>query len=324
MGSLGPTEIPGSLGSMVSTGANRRAMRDREALVALYNGTGGKNWRSNTNWLTEKPVGQWHGVTTDRAGRVTRLSLDENNLAGAIPAELGNLGSIEQAFLDGNELTGFIPPELGCLARLDWLGLSGNELIGVIPPQLGNLAHLEGLGLGDNNLSGAIPPELGRLGRLQDLWLGQNNLTGAIPAELGNLRSLVWLGLGNNNLMGALPWTVGNLSRLETLSLEHNELTGPLPLSLAGLERLDGLSYFDTGLCVPDDGSLRCMAGVPSRPPGYGCALCIGLLRDPITGQVSVRKPLLPTISQRSDPGKPSNDNTSRTRSACLEIRLLR
>ena len=28
------------------------------------------------------------------------------------------------------------------------------------------------------------------------------------------------------------------------------------------------------------------MAGVPSRPPGYGCALCIGLLRDPITGQV--------------------------------------
>ena len=106
-----------------------RDMRDREALAALYNATGGANWRSNGNWLTEKPVGQWHGVTTDRAGRVTRLSLEDNNLAGELPPEVGNLGSLEQVFLDANSLTGAIPPELGRLARLDWLGLSGNKLI---------------------------------------------------------------------------------------------------------------------------------------------------------------------------------------------------
>ena len=123
-------------------------MRDRDALVALYCVTGGMNWRSNRNWLAEKPAGQWHGVTTDCAGRVTRLSLGENNLRGVIPPEFGNLGSLEQVFLDGNELTGVIPPELGRLARLDWLGLSGNELTGAIPPQLGNLASLEGLGAG--------------------------------------------------------------------------------------------------------------------------------------------------------------------------------
>ena len=63
-------------------------MQDRETLVALYNGTGGANWHSNGNWLTEKPLGQWHGVTTDHVGRVKRLSLEENNLAGAIPPEL--------------------------------------------------------------------------------------------------------------------------------------------------------------------------------------------------------------------------------------------
>ena len=86
MGSVGPTLIPGGVGSLLSTGMNGRAMRDRDALAALYNGTGGANWRTNGNWLTEEPLGQWHGVTTDRAGRVTRLSLEENNLAGAAPA----------------------------------------------------------------------------------------------------------------------------------------------------------------------------------------------------------------------------------------------
>ena len=86
---MAPTLIPGSVGSLVSAGANCRDMRDREALLAFYYGTGGANWRSNGNWLTEEPLRQWHGVTTDRAGRVTGLSLAENNLAGAIPPELG-------------------------------------------------------------------------------------------------------------------------------------------------------------------------------------------------------------------------------------------
>ena len=44
---------------------------------------------------------------------------------------------------------------------------------------------------------------------------------------------------------------------LQTLSLENNELTGPLPLSLARLKWLDEFSYFNSGLCVPDDGSFR-------------------------------------------------------------------
>ena len=82
---MAPTAIPGGAGSLVSAGANHRAMRDREALVALYYGTGGANWRGNGNWLTEEPLGQWHGVTADRAGRVTRLSLEDNNLAGELP-----------------------------------------------------------------------------------------------------------------------------------------------------------------------------------------------------------------------------------------------
>ena len=48
---------------------------DREALVALYNATSGPNWNINDNWLSDVPVSEWFGVTTDDNGLVTELDL---------------------------------------------------------------------------------------------------------------------------------------------------------------------------------------------------------------------------------------------------------
>ena len=62
---------------------------DQEALVALYNATGGPNWGNNDNWLSNDPLGEWHGVTTDAGGRVTELHISVNGLTGEIPEELG-------------------------------------------------------------------------------------------------------------------------------------------------------------------------------------------------------------------------------------------
>jgi len=84
---VAPAASPGGVGCPANTDADSRALSDREALVALYNGTGGPNWHSNGNWLTEEPLDRWHGITTDHAGRVKSLSLEENNLEGAIPPE---------------------------------------------------------------------------------------------------------------------------------------------------------------------------------------------------------------------------------------------
>ena len=41
---------------------------DRAALVALYNSTGGASWIIRTNWLSDRPLNEWHGVTTNRVG----------------------------------------------------------------------------------------------------------------------------------------------------------------------------------------------------------------------------------------------------------------
>ena len=167
------------------------AMMDREALVALYNATGGGNWHRKQNWLTDRPLSTWEGVETDfeigtgSEGRVVFLFLRDNNLSGEIPSELGSLANMEALDLFRNNLSGEIPPALSNLVNLSYLDLSRNQLSGDIPPELGNLSSLGLLYLHENNLSGDIPPELGNLSNLKDLRIdGSWAFSGCIPASL--------------------------------------------------------------------------------------------------------------------------------------------
>ena len=110
---------------------------DRETLVALYNATDGENWNESNNWLSDAPLGEWEGVTTDYDdGRVTELSLFYNALSGEIPAELGNLSNLTVLWLTENALTGEIPAWLGSLSNLTKLHIGQNDLSGCIPSSL--------------------------------------------------------------------------------------------------------------------------------------------------------------------------------------------
>ena len=167
-----------------------QTLSEREALVLFYHATGGPNWRDNTNWLSDAPLDEWHHVSTDSTGRVIGLYLNDNQLSGEIPPELGSLSFLEYLDLGRNQLAGPIPPHLGDLAFLEHLRLGGNQLSGEIPPELGSLANLESLSLGGNQLSGEIPPQLGSLANLEGLYLGGNRLSGEIPPQLGSLANL--------------------------------------------------------------------------------------------------------------------------------------
>ena len=254
-----------------------QALADRGVLVAFYNATDGAGWTHKTNWLSDRPIGAWYGVTTDAYGRVTKLIIQLNDVSGAIPSELGNLANLTELWLYGNRLSGSIPSELGNLANLEhlelglnllsgtipselgnlanltFLRLSSNKLSGTIPSELGNLANLTGLWLYGNNLSGTIPSELGNLANLTTLWLYNNELSGSIPSELGNLTNLTELLLYTNELSGAIPSELGNLSNLERLRLEENELSGPIPSELGNLTNLTELKISNNNLtgCVP-------------------------------------------------------------------------
>ena len=178
--------------------------KERDALIAFYHATGGENWRVNTNWLSDKRVGTWHGVGQVPRGRVTRLDLANNGLRGPMPDALGDLKYLEGLDLSENELRGPIPSALGNLTRLRFLILSGNGLSGPIPAQLGNLGLLLRLDLGHNQLSGPIPVDLENLVFLSTLFLDHNQLTGPIPVELGDI-GLSRLALEQNHLGGCIP-----------------------------------------------------------------------------------------------------------------------
>ena len=235
---------------------------DRAALVALYNATNGANWTRKANWLSDEPLSEWQGVTTDDDGRVIQIELWENNMVGSIPSDLGNLSSLERLSLDKNELSGEIPAELGSLSKLTEfylqenklsgaipsglgrlssltvLRLGGNQLSGQIPEELGNLANLERMFLEDNNLSGEIPADLGRLSRLDILRLDRNQISGEIPSELSGLSNLTQMNLHGNQLSDEIPSELGNLSSVEVLSLSYNQLTGDIPSELGSLANL--------------------------------------------------------------------------------------
>ena len=208
---------------------------DRAALVALYNATDGENWTNNTKWLTDAPLHQWRGVSTDASGRVTDLYLARNGLSGEIPEELGNLTNLDRLTLGSNQLSGEIPNELGSLTNLRVLGLEGNQLSGQIPVELGSLTNLSGLYLHINQLSGQIPAELGSLTNLSGLYLHINQLSGQIPAELGSLTNLRDLLLARNQLSGEIPEALASMTNLEQLGLGSNRLSGEIPEELGNL-----------------------------------------------------------------------------------------
>ena len=226
--------------------------QDRAVLIALYEATGGDNWKDNTNWLSStSPLDQWYGVTTDDAGRVDSLELAENQLTGPIPEALGNLNSLQYLSLYDNQLTGPIPETLGQLNNLQSLWLGYNQLTGPIPETLGQLNNLQSLWLGYNQLTGPIPETLGQLDSLQYLDLINNQLTGPIPEALSNLNDLKHLALAGNQLTGLIPRTLGQLDSLEHLSLADNQLTGTIPETLGQLNNLQYLDLANNQLTGP-------------------------------------------------------------------------
>ncbi|MYK99445.1 MAG: hypothetical protein F4014_11755, partial [Gemmatimonadetes bacterium] len=224
---------------------------DREALVMLYNATGGPDWRNSYNWLTEAPLGEWYGVTTDEDGRVDGLVLTENNLDGPLPAEVMGIEKLQVIDFRYNNLTGMIPSGLVEPEAVTWFALGHNQFTGPIPSDLGSLVSVQYFHLGANNLTGSIPSELGNLSSVQYFHLGENNLSGPIPSRLGKMRRVEEMLLFNNNLSGSIPPELVNLPRLRRLPLGGNPLTGCIPDGLREKLNLESRTQLDS-LMLPD------------------------------------------------------------------------
>ena len=101
-------------------------------------------------------------------GRVVGLRLEDFDLTGAVPAEIGRLNALRELNLGYNQLT----------------SSAGGD----------RAAHLAGRSWTSSNQLTSLPAEIGQLTSLTELGLQGNQLT-SLPAEIGQLTSLTELGL---------------------------------------------------------------------------------------------------------------------------------
>ena len=224
---------------------------EREALMALYTSTDGDYWLDNTGWGIGEPCdgdsSSWYGITCQDS-KITNIDLEENNLVGTIPPEIGCMSDLLDLRLHRNSLTGVIPGEIGNLSTLQYLNLAVNGFTGSLPSQIGDLTNLEYLHLYQNSFIGNIPPQIGDLTQLRELLLGANQLEGNIPPEIGQLTNLRTLNLHANQLEGFIPAEIWDLTNLEFLSLAANQLEGIIPAAIGNLTGLQYLLLQDNNL----------------------------------------------------------------------------
>ncbi|KAH7512735.1 hypothetical protein FEM48_Zijuj12G0122000 [Ziziphus jujuba var. spinosa] len=189
---------------------------------------------------------------TSVLGNVTQLK--GLNLTGDLPAEFGNLTSLEELDLTRNSISGSIPASLS-RAPLRILSLLGNRLTGTIPKEIGDISTLRVLVLEQNQLGGSLPEEIGNLRNLERLVLSANNFTGTIPPTLGNLKNLTDFRIDGNKITGSIPSFIGNWTKLDRLDMQGTSMEGPIPSNISLLSNLVQLRISDlTGpvMAFPD------------------------------------------------------------------------
>jgi LRR receptor-like serine/threonine-protein kinase FLS2 len=176
------------------------------------------------------------------------LSLWTNELVGSIPATVGRLRKLQALNLYDNRLEGPIPYELCHLESLYKMFFNGNEIYGPIPACLNNLTLLGYLYLNSNQLTSVIPLSLWSLTYILEVNLSSNSLSGPLSLEIGNMKVLRVLELSRNQLSGYIPTTIGSLKDLANLSLADNRLEGSIPKSFGELVSLEFLDLSSNNL----------------------------------------------------------------------------
>lgn len=170
---------------------------EKAALEALWEATGGKDWKSlsnstggkmysTENWCTDYPIETWYGVTLNPDGHVIYLHLTGVGLKGSLPEEIGDLAYLQELWLSGNDLSGTLPQSIGNLKVLKDIDLSGMSLTGKLEDStLGDIApHLKSLSLSGNLFTGGFPEWIGDVPEAANFWLQGNCLEGTVPEKV--------------------------------------------------------------------------------------------------------------------------------------------
>ena len=188
--------------------------------------------------------------------------LPGNKLSGPVPAEIGNLDSLEYLDLSDNELTGAIPSNAGRGARpvhdrLAYFYARNNDFSGGVPPVLST--RMQVVDFSDNELGGSVPPSWVLLFGLERLELSNTGLSGDLPAFIADMNHLGVLYLNDNRLSGTVPSEIGKsykenckifgllcdtrfaADELWDINISNNLFHGEIPGNLGNLPSLSSL-----------------------------------------------------------------------------------
>lgn len=206
-----------------------------QAIKALYNSTGGNNWKNKTGWeninttATKNDVtSNWKGLTV-KNGHIEEISLGDNNLVGNIPYQLSGLKWLRSLDIYNNKLEGVFPEVIGDLSNLVYLTISRNNFTGPFPESFGKLTKLESVYLSQNPLNCPFPNEvIKKLSSIKSINADDCKFTGAFDDIFASIPKLENLSLTNNKMSGVIPPSINKL-KLNTLHLGSNKFSGPLP-----------------------------------------------------------------------------------------------
>ena len=127
---------------------------EKQALIDLYNATGGANWINNTNWLSDAPVSEWYGIAVEDE-HVVGVRLNSNNLVGTLPESINELDRVTYFYAGSNMLSGVLL-DMSALTSLADLYLSYNNYSFVdLVPNYESLSEISRLQLSPQKSTGA-------------------------------------------------------------------------------------------------------------------------------------------------------------------------
>jgi hypothetical protein len=184
-------------------------------------------WFDQTDWLSDDEC-TWYGITCIlvtpgfRSRHLKELTENFRRLKDGDKL-------VALVDLENNNLQGKIPADLGLLKWLKTLNLSKNNLSGEIPSTLSSLKFLKVIYLDTCNLKGELTLDFSALQDLVEIDVSNNQIDGAIPASLWTVPRLQHINLSNNSFVGIIPEEVENLENIGKCTLVGCAYVGVSP-----------------------------------------------------------------------------------------------
>jgi uncharacterized repeat protein (TIGR01451 family) len=150
------------------------------------------------------------------------LDLSHNpKITGTIPATYA-LPKLEELRLNDTNVNGALPSELGMASALEVLDVSKTRLDNILPTSLGNLSHLTEFRFNNTFITGKIPASFSKLTQLKVMDGSHTAIDGKLP-ELAALTALQELCFDDTALLGDVPASIVTL-KLTKLCLSYARL----------------------------------------------------------------------------------------------------